>query len=175
MIERYVLTGGPCCGKTTLINELRKKGYQILDEVAREVLDGRKRKSLEDGMQSLQEEIFEKQMIKEDKLNGKTAFLDRGLIDGFAYQNIFLGYVSEDFKKKIKCREKYSEIFVLDRLPYKNDGIRKESDEEAQKIHEEIIRQYQNQGYSPIFIPVKENVEQRVDLILKYLNGGKNE
>src|SRR6185312_6669514 len=35
----YVLTGGPCAGKTTVILELQKRGYHVLEEAARSVID----------------------------------------------------------------------------------------------------------------------------------------
>lgn len=38
-LKKIVLTGGPCCGKTTLIEELNKRGYPVLHETAREVLN----------------------------------------------------------------------------------------------------------------------------------------
>ena len=34
----YVLTGGPCSGKTTLIDELKQRGYSVFPEPARIVI-----------------------------------------------------------------------------------------------------------------------------------------
>ncbi|WP_028562347.1 ATP/GTP-binding protein [Paenibacillus pinihumi] len=33
-----VITGGPGCGKTTLLNELQKNGYNYVPEVARKII-----------------------------------------------------------------------------------------------------------------------------------------
>ena len=35
----YVITGGPSTGKTTLLEELAKRGYKTIPEVARVVID----------------------------------------------------------------------------------------------------------------------------------------
>ena len=38
-MRKMVLTGGACSGKTTLVNELKRRGYNVLEEVARQVLE----------------------------------------------------------------------------------------------------------------------------------------
>jgi len=40
----YVITGGPCSGKTTIIKELRKIGYIVYPEAARIFIDKEIRK-----------------------------------------------------------------------------------------------------------------------------------
>ena len=35
----YVITGGPCTGKTTILNDLHEKGYRVLHEIARKVIE----------------------------------------------------------------------------------------------------------------------------------------
>ena len=38
-MKRYVLTGGPCSGKTTVLNILAKCGYPVVPELAREMIE----------------------------------------------------------------------------------------------------------------------------------------
>ena len=45
-MRKYVLTGGACSGKTTLIGELKKRGYNVLEEFIGGVLNGLHRKNL---------------------------------------------------------------------------------------------------------------------------------
>jgi len=86
--KKIVLTGGPCCGKTTLIQELRKRGHRVLNEVAREVLaEGKYGKN--NNYHLLQESIFSRQIEKEAKLEG-LVFLDRGLLMGWLTPIFFL-------------------------------------------------------------------------------------
>lgn len=35
----YVLTGGPAVGKTTLLKEMQKRGYKIVPEIARGLIE----------------------------------------------------------------------------------------------------------------------------------------
>ena len=36
---KIVITGGPCSGKTALVDKLFEKGYEIIPEVAREIIE----------------------------------------------------------------------------------------------------------------------------------------
>ena len=58
-------------------------------------------------------------------------------------------------------------VFLLDRFPLKNDGVRVESsDADAQRIHDMIGNTYSSHGYSPIRVPIMP-VEKRVEYILE--------
>lgn len=53
MLEKYVLTGGPGTGKTTLLKELAKRGYQTVPEAARLVIQEEQRKEQGKGEQGI--------------------------------------------------------------------------------------------------------------------------
>ena len=168
---KYVLTGGPCCGKTTLINELEQRGYSVLEEVARQVIEKRKHIPTSQEEWIIREDLISKmQLEKESQLPG-SAFLDRGLQDIVAYSNHFLGFIPEAVKD-IKLADRYSKIFVLDMLPFEDDGLRVESgSQEAQEIHEMIISAYKETGYPLIYVPVfsgpkEQAIKQRADYVL---------
>jgi predicted ATPase len=169
---KVVITGGPCSGKSTLINELKKRGYNCMDEVARRVIEERKSyeptKSEWDIRQRM---ILERQVEGESQLESDLAFLDRGLIDNYAY------FIHRDGKvpENIDFRRDYGSIFVLDRLPFKNDGLRAEDDKEAGRVHDLLIGAYRTFGYDPIRVPVS-SVEERADYVLTNiyeLKGGR--
>jgi len=168
--RKIVLTGGPCCGKTTTINELRKRGHQVLDEIARVVIEeGNYHPSK--GLIEFQQEILRRQLLQEQQASGIT-FLDRSALDGLAYSNFFIKetpsfYSNHDFKNR------YDVVFTLDRFSLKNDGIRVEaSDEEARGIHNMINQTYSAHGYNPIQVPIMP-IEERVNFILNSIEGGK--
>jgi len=173
MTGRYVITGGPSSGKTTLIEEFRSRGHKVLEEIARIVISKRQ------GYEATNEEwdirqrmILERQLKQEKTLGDELTFLDRGIIDNYAYFMLRNNKIPEDTSFP-KCD--YSQIFVLDRLPLVYDGLRTETEEEAERVHRMLINAYKKFGYAPVHVPVM-SVDRRVDFILKNiqkLKGGK--
>ena len=180
-LKKWVLTGGPCSGKTTLINELKQRGFITLDEIARKVFEERKGFALDaTEMAERQRRILERQLDAERGLEGKydytdehndvvhDAFLDRGLVDCVAYAHTAFGFVPDDFYK-VPLRMRYGGIFVLERFPFVNDGIRAEKDDaEAQKLHDSIINCYCAYGYRPVIVP-RMGAAERADFILEHI------
>ena len=170
MTKKYVLSGGPCSGKTTVINELKKRGFSVIDETAREVIKERINNEFSSEEICIRQKlILHKQLDKERSVEVEHVFLDRGLIDCFAYQNYFLKSIPEEFFEKSRSVDKYNKVFIFERLPLEKDGLRIEnSDLEAEKIHQEIIIQYKNFGYDLIFVPIME-VEKRTDFVIDHM------
>ena len=171
----YVLTGRSSSGKTTLIKELEKRGYTVLHETAREVLEERKdyERTTEEWIYR-QREMFGRQLKQEEdaiKLGEKVIFSDRGLPDVLAYCLHLVGYIPDELKA-FDLRKRYSGIFVPDKLPFKADGTRIEKDDnEVEEIHEKVMNSYRTQGYNPISVPVfpgnlEESVNGRIEFIL---------
>ena len=79
---KVVLTGGPCCGKTSLINEFEKRGYNVMHEKAREIIEESETINLD----YLHREIVIRQGREENGIEG-LVFLDRGLVDVVGYCN----------------------------------------------------------------------------------------
>ena len=38
MIKRIIITGGPCSGKTSIIDSLKDNGYKCFNEISREII-----------------------------------------------------------------------------------------------------------------------------------------
>ncbi len=170
-MKKIVFTGGPCSGKSTVIEELSKKGFPVVRETAKNIIAARKHLPLtKEESQIRQDLIFQGQFEKEKFAEEKPyqlLFLDRGLIDGLAYSVLYSG---EDSIKKylpLVREKKYSSIFLFELLPFNPEGFRAENDEEeARKIERSIYDLYKQLGYKPIFVP-KMPVDSRVDFILK--------
>jgi predicted ATPase len=160
-MKKYVLTGGPCCGKTTLLSELQRRGFSVLEETARQVIAENPNLTLEER----QIIIFNQQLKKENCLElGKAYFLDRSLIDGIAY-SLFYGNKLPKVFQDFDLRERYSRIFVLSQLPFEKDAIRVENEDEAKIIHKKIKEIYESLRYNTLEIPVMP-VKQRAEFIL---------
>jgi len=169
MVRKRVLTGGPCSGKTSLIVEFEKLGYKIIHEVAREVIGERiNNKVTSQEIRERQREMLRRQIILEDltDLEEEIVFLDRGIIDGFAYSKYFLGNLPYDISN-LKISGRYEKVFSLNSLPFIHDGLRIEKDDdEARKIHSYILREYKSQGYEVTEVP-SMSLHERVKLILQ--------
>jgi predicted ATPase len=160
---KYVLTGGPNSGKTTLIEELKKLGFSVLGESAREIVE---REQATGGStlpwadwKSFQIRILETQLMKEAAVKTPT-FLDRGLMDGLAYY--FLNDVRPPAELVNACRHAgYKKVFWLDMLPdFGNDAVRKEDLETALKLSGLTLKAYQMFGYEPVKVPILPLVER---------------
>ena len=171
-MRKIVLTGGPCSGKSTVLEELRKRGFSVLRETAKEIVAARRdipmSKEESDIRQAL---IFNGQVKKEDdaeKENHDILFLDRGLIDGLGYSVLYSGEESiQKYLPAVKNR-KYDLIFIFEQLPFSSEGFRavNENEEEALKIRNSIDNLYKKLGYQTINVPVM-SVKERVEFILE--------
>ncbi|MEI6731639.1 MAG: ATP-binding protein [archaeon] len=171
MAKKYVITGGPGCGKTTTLNVL-KKDYQAIEEAARDVLIGYKKEGLEvstfqGDVSQLQADILVLQLKREkevEKYEG-IVFLDRGVPDNIAYFNLTGTKISNDMlRESQKNVRKYKKVFLLEMIPYKQDSVRKEPEEVAKKVHELIKKAYLDLGYEVVSVPFM-SVEERVQFI----------
>lgn len=94
-MQKIVITGGPCAGKTTLIGILgpelvaRGKSVYVLEECATEVLAQGLTPDTCGSVLAFQRHVFDLQLEKEDRLskmsNDTVVLLDRGLMDNAGY------------------------------------------------------------------------------------------
>ena len=172
-MKLVVLTGGPCSGKSSLIDELEKRGFPIVREVARDVLIRKGKKPVtREELFALQYEIGKEQILREEKARVEysrkgVVFLDRGLPDLLAYYHILLNFVHMQIDDRMKNR--YDKVFFLDRLPFVNDGLRSEDDNKANDLHNSLSRHYKLAGYNPVSVPVLP-ISERADFVLSFLN-----
>ncbi len=164
----YAISGGPSVGKTTIINEFKRQEYKTLREAARQVAETDKRfigKSVkETNKQDFQDAIFQFQKKMLENIKKGEIFSDRGLGDTIAYYKLYKLKIPQelvDFAKRFR----YARVFILDFLNfYKPDSLRQENEEEQKKIHEEIIKAYEELGYEIIKVPFM-SVQDRVSFI----------
>lgn len=176
MTERlpwYVLTGGPCGGKTTTIAALNKRGYPILKEAAREVIDemlaqGKSLDLIRGDPDWFQKTVLRRKVAMESLVpQDHEYFFDRGIPDSIAYYRE--NAVAEDEELWNACRLfRYGKVFLLDLIDFSADEARNESPELAKRLHTAIESGYKELGYNIVHIPVMP-VESRVDFILANL------
>lgn len=195
---KFVFTGGPGVGKTTIINELTKRGYVSVPEAARHII-AREQKKVDRAakkgrtykgvlpwtdlarfqhrvvrQQSLWETLARKGGLKGGK-KPKGTVLDRSFVDPVAYM-LEAGMTPKShpalYKKlfsKIK-KAGYQKVFFLDQLPhYANDPQRKESADQAGKLHNRLYDVYKDMGkrygFDVVRVPAV-GVDKRVNFVL---------
>jgi predicted ATPase len=162
----YIITGGPGFGKTSLLNELEGRGFNVCPEEARALLNG----------VSMLPTNFE-QIIANHRLRflhsadpDKVAFADRGLPDQIAY-SWYKNKQPSSFIEELVSSNKYAPIVFMT-PPWENiytkDEIRKENFKEACQIHNHIIQAYLKYGYQIIDLPFSSPAD-RAEFILNFL------
>lgn len=168
-----VITGGPCTGKTTVVNLLAERGYKTTIEHARHYIDtqkikGRTVEEVRQNKKEFQLSVLNMQIEEEGTLDvNEIVFLDRALPDTMAYYQ-FLG-LEYDGRLVEQCNKYcYKNVFILARLPLTNDYARLEDEAEQFRIHNFIIKVYQSFPCPIFHVPILPPAE-RVDFILKHL------
>lgn len=167
-----VITGAPSSGKTSVIEELARRGYHTEPEVARELIEdcikhGQKLEDVRAKSVWLQDEILRLKLAREESQNPKQlVFLDRGVPDSLTYFRI--AGLDLTAAKLASLEFRYRHIFIFDRLSIVQDGIRTESDEIAHQIDLALEQDYKDLDYIPIRVPVI-SIPERADFILSHL------
>ena len=173
--NKFVFTGGPGVGKTTIINALTAKGYVPVAEAARHIIAKEQKKvdrSRARGgnykgvlpwtdLAKFQHRVVRQQSLWETqaskalqggKAKPRGTVLDRSFVDPIAYM-LEAGMTPKThpalYKKLFAKVQKagYKKVFVLDQLPhYANDPQRKESAVEAGKLHTRLYDVYRDMG-----------------------------
>ena len=171
-----VITGGPGCGKSTIISELAQRGYTTIDEAARSIIIEEKIKESnkepyvlpETDLAAFQILVYNRQRFLEQEARkvGGILYADRGIIDNVGYCNAARIPVSHDLHT-LCCTASYRHVFLLDPLPdylYKNDGVRPETREESLRLTKHIEDAYLSYGYKVICVPFMQK-EERAEYI----------
>ncbi|PRP77686.1 hypothetical protein PROFUN_00547 [Planoprotostelium fungivorum] len=95
--DLIIITGGPCCGKTTLLKQIEQmdlKGIKVVHEMARAYIDeqlcqGRRIEEIRGNSDRFQEEVLRRKVEVEDEIlyhhPAATVMMERGLPDSIAY------------------------------------------------------------------------------------------
>ena len=162
-----VITGSPSSGKSTLIGQLSKMGYRVINDVAREIIIEMKQNSKPIDEKTKQLLIVERLLQKYCSIpRNKLVFLDYGMPDNLVFQSMagFSMGLAERAAKSIR----YRAVFLLEPLTIECDGIRNLDYKTQHSIHNEILKKYIELNYNPIIIPPVD-LQYRLEIILKYI------
>lgn len=159
----YVITGGPGVGKTTLLKQLEKLGYPIVQEDARRIIK-EQMQSQGDGLPWKNKERYTHLMINASLHSFKTisdtqkglVFFDRGIIDAFCYADMIGLPISEDMKEVVNTYFYNSKVFILPPWVeiYETDQERKQTWKEALETYNAMKTAYSLYGYQIVEVPI---------------------
>ena len=165
MIKRFIVTGAPSTGKSSLINELSNMGYECFNEVSRSII---KKENIEKINKDLN---FEMQIFKMRKKQYKLAnmlhFYDRSIVDILAYMNISKIKPPKQILDFLKNNKYEQNVFILKpwKEIYKKDNQRFEEFKHAEIINSNLEKVYKNLNYNLIDIP-KISIKQRAKFVI---------
>ena len=169
----HVITGTLSSGKSTLIGQLANRGFQIVPEAARlyiegELAKGRTMDEIRRDPAALQRGVNAMTLRVEQGLRADDVlFLDRALPDALAFCRANGLNPNEILADCFHHR--YASVFLLDRLPIKQDGVRFHDDLTADLIDEWHARDYSALGYDVVRVPVLAP-EERLAFVLERLS-----
>lgn len=173
--QLYIITGGPGFGKSRLISALATKGYYCSHEYARELIDDQT-DSGGDLLPWKNTRLFQQEVLRrriafyESVPDGTVAFADRAIPDQLAFAR-YNGFGTPPVLADHASLYRYaSSVFVTPpwKEIYTTDHVRKETYEEAVKIHRMIVETYLALDYQIIDLPLVP-VADRVEFILQQI------
>lgn len=173
--KRYVITGGPGSGKSTLVEELEKAGFSCSAEISREMIKAEVAKG-SDCLPWLDIACFSDKVIAEmitawSQHAGKSiTFFDRGIPDVIAYLKLADLPVPQNYLSELSLHPYEKQVFILPPWKdiYVNDAERWQSFEEAEAIYRVIRATYTSLGFDLLELP-KDTASRRVEFIRDYL------
>jgi predicted ATPase len=167
-----VVTGGPGSGKTTVLLELKRRGYRFAPEVARQIIQ----EQVRTGGTALpwnDRELYTRLMLegsigsyKAHTPASEITFADRGIPDTLTYARL-IGLEDDAYIRRACAEYRYAPtVFVAPPWAeiYRRDSERKQDWEEAVRTHEINVSIYRECGYDLIELP-RASPEARAEFI----------
>ncbi len=172
--RRYVISGGPGIGKSTVIKEMSKLGYQTIPEIYTALFEQAAQNNAIDAFYANLDQLPQIQIKEQLRMESLLspllpAFLDRSAVDIIAYGDYFNAPISRELRAQ--ADRNYDLIFLLEPLPdflYEKTEVRREDPQEALHLHEIIRSAYIQRGYKShqiIDVPF-DTPERRAQFIL---------
>jgi len=177
--KRYIITGAPGVGKTTIIKYLEGQGEAVVHEAARDLINGELNKGIPKPWP--QAEFFEKittlqktRQLEASATKVQRLFFDRSPIDTMTIYSVLVAEPTAELKHAVQHildEEFYQKtVFLIENLGFcEQDAVRCETQEEALKIQERLKENYTQLGFDVVSIPAG-SVEDRVARIFSVLS-----
>lgn len=177
--ERYILSGCSGGGKSTLLQELRRRGFPTFKEPGRQIV----REEQQTGGSALpwvDPEAFGIKAIEMSvgafdqavSLDGPV-FFDRSFIDAISFISSINGHLRPEHQSLIDTRRYADQVFLTPPWSevFQNDAERQTSFDRAVEEYERLEMSFKEFGYDPIVLP-KASVEDRAAFLLDLICRG---
>lgn len=168
-----IISGCSGGGKSSLLEELSRRGYAIVKEPGRRIVQ-RETELGGTALPWLEMEAFARAAIAmalEDRSQALTAdlvFFDRSLIDAASALRAVTG---DPVIETMSNQHRYNRlVFLTPPWPeiYVTDPERRHGLEQAIEEYERLVRDYAELGYETLILP-KTSIKERADFILRQL------
>lgn len=156
----FLLTGGPGVGKTTLIEELRRRGERVIEETHRRLIrEGR----ADSGSALLGTLAAREDMALFEALAGERdrIFFDRGVPDSLTAEApawMWAGARRLRYNRLVFVPPPWPEIYV-------QDAERRQTFEDCLAVHDAILASLERLDYRPVELPYA-TASERADFVL---------
>jgi len=172
--RRFVVTGGPGAGKSTLIEALGEAGHAVFGEAGRAIMGAHRAiggPAGHDGDRRLYAELmlsWDMRSHAEAGGVGGTAFFDRGVPELIGYFDLVGEPVPAHFRRAAAMLRYADPVFLAPpwREIFVNDALRRQDFAEAVETARAVRSSYHAAGYRVVDLPLAE-VASRVDFILR--------
>lgn len=178
-MKRYIITGTPGCGKTSVIRALELTGASVVSEAATDLIALRQAQGDQEPWKypNFIDDIVKLQKHRQIDMCADYSdlhFYDRSPICTYALA-LYLGFEpSPNLMSEIKRIHKYDiyekQAFFLENLGFiTNTDARQISFEDSLKFEQIHKEAYAKFGYECVVIPAKA-IDERVEIILRGIN-----
>jgi predicted ATPase len=179
-MRRFILTGTPGSGKTSVIRELEKLGHAVIHEAATDVIAQEQAKGIEKPWEEpdFVDEITHMQKERQMDATGDLQFYDRSPFCTYALGKYLAHWKNTEFTPSpvllgeidrcLKDRIYQNKVFFFENLGFiEHTDARKISYEDAlifEQIHFDVYKEF---GFDIIMVPKGLTVTQRCEFILE--------
>jgi predicted ATPase len=170
----HVIAGGPCSGKTSVIEALADAGYRVQEETAERLIkagvaEGHRAEDLRADPVRWQRDIYRQDHALFDSLPvDELIFTDTSMIESLVFGER-AGFSTGPRLDAWLGHKRYAKVFFLAPLTdYEQTAVRIESQQAAREISAEVKDRYRRHGYELTPVPAAP-VAQRVQFILSHI------
>jgi predicted ATPase len=172
--KKYLITGGPGAGKTSLLQTLEHSGYPCSPEASRQLIAEEVAKGSQClpwiNLSCFAGKVLNRMVALHTQTAAHTGitFFDRGIPDIIAYLKAANLPVDDRYYTTLQQHPYQPLVFILPpwKAIYTNDAERWQTYDEAVHLYTSIRETYQALGFTLIEVP-PASVENRMDFILE--------